>query len=140
MQAQTNGFPLLRRIMVYYGGKIGFGETLEGALSDLQPGHVTGQTIDSASDQSPTPSSSSPAPSKSSPAPSKTQPATTEQQVINDLSAAVTELNAAYETKDPQKISEAQAKVLKLANQLQQLQASSSASASPKSSPSKTGR
>jgi uncharacterized membrane protein (UPF0182 family) len=146
VQAQTNGYPLLRRIMVSYGGKIGFGETLEGALSDLQPGHVTGQTIDSASDQSPSPSSSSPAASRSAPAPStsRTQPATTEQQVINDLSAAVTELNAAYDTHDPQKISDAQAKVLKLAGQLQELQASSSAGASPRSSPTasptKTGR
>ena len=65
VQAQTNGYPLLRRVMVSYGDKIGFGETLQGALSDLQPGHVTGQTIDSGSDQTP-PASSSPSATPSS--------------------------------------------------------------------------
>ena len=62
--------------------------------------------------------------------------------MISQLSAAVTELNSAYDTKDPQKIADAQAKVLKLATQLQQLQASSSARSSPKPSatPTKTAR
>jgi hypothetical protein len=146
VQAQTNGYPLLRRIMVSYGGNIGFGETLEGALSDLQPGHHTGQTIDTGQDQTPpsgttTPTSPSSSPSSnpsSRPSSSATPPAVTEQQVIDKLSTAVSELNAAYDTHDPDKINAAQAKVLKLAGQLQQLQASSSARAAP--TPSKTAR
>ena len=138
VQAQTNGYPLLRRIMVSYGGKIGFGEDLAGAMSDLQPGHVTGETIDAASDQPPpsgtttppsTSSSAAPSPSKSpSSSPSTQPPPANEQQVIAQLGTAVTELNKAYDSHDPVKINEAQAKVLELAGRLAQLQHAASPS------------
>ena len=45
VQATSSGYPLLRRVLVYYGGNVGFGATLPGALSDFLPGHVTGQTV-----------------------------------------------------------------------------------------------
>ena len=131
-------YPMLRRVLVSYGNKIGFGEDLAGALSDLQPGAITGHTIDTSSDQTGSPTST-PSPSKSpspSSTPSNTPAPANEQQVIAALSTAVTELNAAYDSHDPDTINAAQAKVLKLAAQLQQLQTSSAPKPSSSAKPS----
>jgi uncharacterized membrane protein (UPF0182 family) len=70
--------PLLRRILVYYGDRIGFGANLSDALSDLQPGHTPGQTLNSSGGENPgpsnSPSSSSSSSSSSPPSSSASQP------------------------------------------------------------------
>ena len=38
-------YPTLQRILVTFGDKIGYGATLDAALSDLKPGHTPGQTL-----------------------------------------------------------------------------------------------
>ena len=78
VQGQSNGYPLLRRILVYYGDRIGFGANLSDALSDLQPGHTPGQTLNSSGGENPgpsnSPSSSSSSSSSSPPSSSASQP------------------------------------------------------------------
>jgi uncharacterized protein len=144
VQAQRSGFPLLRRVLVYYGGKVGFGETLANALSDLQPGHSTGQTIDEKNTGSPTNPPSSPSTSPSTPTPSggssgstgSTSPPTSDQ-LLTQLDAAYGELQTAKSSGDIVAIAKAQQKVDDLVKQLLDGRSSptppkSSASATPK--------
>jgi uncharacterized protein len=43
--ASGGALPVLARVIVVYGGKTGYGATLQNALSDFLPGHSTGQTV-----------------------------------------------------------------------------------------------
>ncbi|HEX2903293.1 MAG TPA: UPF0182 family protein [Jatrophihabitans sp.] len=116
-------YPILRRVQVAYGDRVGYAADLAGALQNLsQP--VVGQSLnDIGAATSPSPSSSpstSPSPSATgstapAPAPSTATPA--QNQLLSQLNAAFDDLSAAYKTGDPAKIGEAQARVAQLTKQ-----------------------
>jgi uncharacterized membrane protein (UPF0182 family) len=150
VQAQTNGYPILRRVLVDYGGDIGFAADLQDALSDLLPGHTTGQTIDNASDDgnnstpttppsTPTNSSSPSAPSSgSSNTPSTSPPKNpTVNSLLTQVNDAQTALKNAYASGNATTIARAEARVQILTNKLVAA-LNKSVSASPAASPSPT--
>ena len=102
VQAQSNGFPLLKRVLTYYGGRIGFGATLSAALADLQPGHSTGETL-GASGSDPTGTTPTTTPTttpstspSSSGAPPSAPPTTGTGSGSTSLPALLTQLDQAY--------------------------------------------
>jgi uncharacterized membrane protein (UPF0182 family) len=109
-------FPTLERVLVSYGGKLGYAATLSQALSDLLPGHQTGQTLDTigggastspgSSTSTPT---STPSGSSSSSPPVTTVP--TQQQQLAALDQAYADLQTAVKSGDFARIGAAQAKV-----------------------------
>jgi uncharacterized membrane protein (UPF0182 family) len=146
VQAQRSGFPVLRRVLVYYGGKAGFAANLANALTDLLPGHSTGQTLDNTSDNGPAPSSPSSSPSnspsnssppKSSPPPSSTTTLPSSMAgVLNDLEQANASLDTAKKSGDLVKIAQAQQRVDELVAQLLRLRSPSAGTGSASGSPS----
>jgi hypothetical protein len=113
----SGSYPQLQRIIVVYGDKIGYGNTLTDALSDFLPGHYTGETLQNVSPQSPPttvpstpPSSTTTSPSRSSAPPAtSTPPAPSVGQLLIAVDRAYTALQNAYKTGDPAKIGDAQA-------------------------------
>ncbi|MEO9139464.1 MAG: UPF0182 family protein [Jatrophihabitans sp.] len=148
VQAKKDGsFPLLRGVLAYFGSKVGFGATLNGALDDLRLNRRTGSSIDEISPStpgggpvapSPTPSSSpSSGPGASSSSPPGNLSVTS---LLGQLQQAQTNLNAAYDTHDPQTIADAQVKRDKLVDELLQARTQTKAPPSPKSTPSPSPR
>jgi uncharacterized membrane protein (UPF0182 family) len=139
-------YPTLQRVLVSYGNNLGYGATLQDALSDFLPGHHLGQTLGitegsgagasgSGSGTSSAPPSS-PAPSKSaSSSPPSTGSSASVDQLLTQLDQAVNDRNAAYDSHDADRIAAAEAKVQKIADQL--VRARASAAPSAKASPSK---
>jgi hypothetical protein len=138
-------FPTLQRVLVSYGNNLGYGATLEDALSDFLPGHHLGQTLGitegsgagasgSGSTPTPTPTPTTPAPSGTA---TGTPPAASVDQLLVQLDQAVSELNAAYDTHDPAKIAAAQAKRDQLVEQL--VQKAPTPTAKPTTKPTKPG-
>ncbi len=133
--SSANGFPILRRIAVQYGGKIGYGSTLAQALRNLdQP--VVGQEVDtsggttnptsppaSASTTPTRPPTSAPTPS---PAPSVAPPSVSPQldTVLRQLDTAFTELQNAYKSGNLAQIGQAQANLQTLLDQYAKLRGS----------------
>ncbi len=133
VQAQANGYPLLRRVLTAYGNKVGFGANLADALSDLQPGHFTGETLGASgsdtgasgtgSTPTTTPSTSaSPTGPSSSPT---TTPAAGGSGGSTSLPALLTQLNQAYadyqsvaKSGDQVKIATAQTRIDNLVKQI----------------------
>jgi uncharacterized membrane protein (UPF0182 family) len=131
-----SSFPTLQRVLVSYGGKIGYGATLQDALSDLQPGHTTGQTLDQTPGTVTPPSSGSPSPPGSSPPSSSTPSApTSRDQLLSQINQALATLQDAYKSGDFQAIGNAQAQLQRL---LQQYQTQFGLTGSPTSSASPT--
>ncbi len=130
------GYPILQRVLVVYGDKVGYATDLAGALDNLSHGPPgvsinTGQAVSPS--QTPTttsPSSSSPA-STSKPPSSSTPP--NAQAILTQLNAAFERLQAAYKSGDLAKIGQAQAEVQRLTQQYLTL-----LSTSPSPSPSGT--
>ena len=121
VQAQQNGFPILQRVAVYYGDKIGYGENLANALSDLSTGNV-GSTIGQASNSpspapSSTPTTSSPSKSPTPPSssgsssPSKSPTSTPSSSLNAQINSAYNDLQNATKTGDFAKIGAAQQKL-----------------------------
>jgi uncharacterized membrane protein (UPF0182 family) len=149
----ASSYPTLQRVLVTYGDKIGYGATLADALDDIRLGRATGASIDALGQTTgtvgtkPPPTTPNPSSSSSSAAPSGSSSAppsggaspTTVQGLLTQLSAAKSALDAAYNTKDPVKIAQAQAKEQALVDQLLQIGVSSSPapSSTPKPSPTK---
>jgi uncharacterized membrane protein (UPF0182 family) len=109
-------YPILVRVIVVYGDKVGYGATLADALTDFQVGHHTGQTLNLGSGASPTPgtgtSTTTPPPTGSSS--SSSAPAVSQQVLLQQLNSAFAELQAANKSGDFTAIGAAQAKVFKL--------------------------
>jgi uncharacterized membrane protein (UPF0182 family) len=136
--SSATGFPILRRILVQYGGRIGYGTSLSQALRNLdQP--VVGQEIDQSTATSPGPSPSTPSPPPSSTAPRPpsagptTPPLSVSPQIdtlLRQLDAAFTELQNAYKSGDLARIGQAQANLKTLLDQYARLRGPT-ASASP---------
>ncbi len=142
-----NGYPILQRVMVAYGDKIGYADTLAGALANLNHGPV-GVTVlnglsggtTTTSPTSPGPSASPPA-SSSAPSPAPSASASTgtaplpvgQQQLVAQLNSALNRLQQAYRSGDLAAIGQAQADVQRLSAQYLKGQSKSpSSSTSPK--------
>jgi uncharacterized membrane protein (UPF0182 family) len=119
-------YPTLQRVLVTYGEKIGYGATLAAALSDLQPGHTTGQTLQLGSttgeDNGPSTPPSSPTPTPTTSAPSTSAPPTTsvppdQRQLLAELNSAFAQFEAAQRSGDFAAAGAAQGKVNQLLQQ-----------------------
>jgi uncharacterized protein len=147
VQASNNGYPILRRILVAYGDRIGYAASLSNALSDLIPGHQTGQTLTAGSGSNNPGGTSTPTPTPT-PTGSGTAGGTstapggaTQQQLLTELDNAFNDLQAANKSGDFTAIGAAQAKVLKLLQQYLDkygpLPSGSATGATPKPTPTK---
>jgi uncharacterized protein len=137
--SSATGFPILRRVLVQYGGKIGYGETLSQALRNLnQP--VTGQEIGisgtgslNGSSTTPTPTPTTPAPTASAPSTPATGPPPSVSPgldtLLTQIDGAFTALQNAYKSGDLARIGQAQANLQKLLDQYQKLRGSSTSAA-----------
>jgi uncharacterized protein len=119
-------YPTLQRVLVAYGDSIGYGAHLSDALSDLKPGHTTGQTLTAGnagngSNQTtppPTPPNTSTPTSPTSPsAPTSTPPAVGQKAALAQLDTAFTDLQKANKTGTFEQQATAQARVLTLLQQ-----------------------
>jgi len=124
----TNTFPLLRRVLVAYGDKIGYGETLSSALQNLTQS-VVGEGINNIGSTSPTSTPpSAPAPS-ATPAPSAVPRDLT--AIVTQLDAAIVRLQDAYKRGDLPAIGQAQADIKRLSDLYLKARPGATASASP---------
>jgi uncharacterized membrane protein (UPF0182 family) len=147
----SSSFPTLQRVLVTYGNTIGYGATLDAALSDIKAGpNHEGQTIPalgqtttnpggSSSPPPPAGSTGSPSGSSSSSTPTPT-PTGNMQQLLRGLQDANNRLNQAYDSHDPIAIASAQAEEQRIVDQILRLNSpggssSSTSSPSPKRSP-----
>lgn len=125
-------YPVLVRVIAVYGDKVGYGATLQAALSDFLPNHQTGDTLDQGStgNKNTNPgggktggSSNSPSTSPSTGKPSGTHSSGT---VDPRIAAAEKALNRALQSNDP-------AAVIAALNRLNQLGGSYLITAQPPS-------
>ncbi|WP_375477214.1 UPF0182 family protein [uncultured Jatrophihabitans sp.] len=129
----SSAFPTLQRVLVRYGDKIGYSDTLDKALGEIRSGAVAGSSLSTLGSTStgtgtgtPTaaPTSSAPPVSSSSTAPtsSPTTPTTggptSVNTLLSQLATANQQLNSAYDSHDPTRIAQAQANELKIVQQL----------------------
>jgi hypothetical protein len=134
----STGYPILQRVLVAYGDKIGYAENLAEALENLSRGSV-GASIDGNSNsgggQSTSPSSTSP-PSSSSPSADPSSPPVTgtQAQLVQQLNTALSQLQAAYRTGDFEAIGRAQAEVQRLTTAYLKAQSATPGKSSPKPS------
>jgi uncharacterized membrane protein (UPF0182 family) len=150
----SSSYPTLQRVLVTYGDKIGYGATLEDALTDIREGRspgaslVLGQTTgNGGTSNNPPPSSPSTTPSApTSPTTTPTTPPATsgsattgtprtQQQILSELASVQQQLHNTPGDQ-PLKIAQLQQKQQDLINQLLQLQ--SSAPSAPKTTPKAT--
>jgi hypothetical protein len=137
----STGYPILQRVMVAYGDKIGYAADLAGALENLSRGPVGVSLINggvgTGSTTPPTTTSPSPTPPASS-APPSAQPTTppitgNQAQVLRELNSALNRLQAAYRSGDFAAIGQAQADVQRLTKE-----AADGLSATPSPKPTST--
>ena len=135
----STGYPILQRVLVAYGDKIGYAGNLADALANLSKGSVGASLIDGSSggqnnSSSPTPSTSPPA--SSSPSVEPTSPPVTgsQAQVLQQLNTALTRLQAAYRSGDFAAIGQAQAEVQRLTNAYLKAQSATPTKPTPKPS------
>jgi uncharacterized membrane protein (UPF0182 family) len=141
-------FPTLQRVLVSYGNNLGYGATLEDALSDFLPGHKLGQTLGDNFGQSPStnngggssspPSTSTPPASSSAPPSSTSAPpkAGSEQAILGQLRKVQDELKNTTGDQ-PLRIAQLQQQQQDLIQQLLSLSPSARPSSTPKPSASK---
>ena len=107
--------PLLRRVIVYYGSKIGYGQDLAGALKNLtEP--VVGQGIND-TPSSTTPPSSTPTTTAPTTPTAPSTGTTSNDVLLQQINTALTTLSNAYKTGDFAAIGQAQANLQKLLSQ-----------------------
>jgi uncharacterized membrane protein (UPF0182 family) len=117
-------YPTLQRVLVTYGNNIGYGATLNDALSDFLPGHSTGQTLSKNGGTSPPTGTSSPTNSSSSSPPSSrpssgasTVPPTSgdpKTRALQEIQTALDKMQADYARGDVAAGSAEQGKVVKM--------------------------
>jgi uncharacterized membrane protein (UPF0182 family) len=141
----ANSLPQLRRVIVSYGEKIGYGQTLASALRNLnQP--VVGQEINSTSSPgiaSPgatsSPNTTPPAASTAPPPTSSATPSPVPSEVtaiLTQLDDAMKRLQRAYQSGDFKAIGEAQADVQRLSEAYLKARTAPPGSTSPRPTPS----
>jgi uncharacterized membrane protein (UPF0182 family) len=135
----SSAYPTLQRVLVTFGDKIGYGETLSDALKDITAGRVAGFSLPGQAGgnaQSPSTTPTSPAPGSSSSSSSSTPPLPASvTAVLAQLDTAFSNLDAAYKTGDPVKIGQAEAEIKRLSQQYQRLRSASPST--PKPTPTK---
>jgi len=113
-------FTTLQRVLVYYGGQIGYGTTLSNAMSDLQPGHSTGESINlpgsSNGNPTSTPSATPTATPTGTPSGSSSAPSS-KDALLAQINATLNDLQSAYKAGDFQRIGADQAKLQQLLQQ-----------------------
>jgi uncharacterized protein len=133
----STGYPILQRVLVAYGDKIGYAASLDEALRNLSHPPVGASLLNGGSATPgvggggpPTSPSTSATPS-ATPTPTPTQSTLPpgQAQLLAQLNAALTKLQQAYKTGDLAVIGQAQADVLRLSTEYLK-----SASATPSSS------
>jgi uncharacterized protein len=111
----SGSYPSLQRVIVVYGNKIGYGQTLAAALSDFIRNHTTGQTVPGigggSSDGNNNPTQP-PTTHSSSPSDSNTSTSTAPPLVSPDLKAAERQLEQAIASGDKDAIAAALQKIL----------------------------
>ena len=142
----STGYPILQRVLVAYGDKIGYAENLAEALENLSRGSVGASLIDGNSGggqtSTPAPSTSPPATSAPSSEPSGPPVTGSQAQVLRQLNTALTQLQNAYRSGDFAAIGRAQAEVQRLTDAYLKAQSATPTrptpkpTASPSSSPS----
>lgn len=151
VQATTgsSSYPTLQRVLVTYGDNIGYGATLEDALTDITAGRDAGSSLqvgqttpnapgNPSGTSTPTGTPTAPASGTSSSPGSSKPPPTSVDSVLTQLDKARTDLDAAYATKDPLKIAQAQATEQRLIDQLLSVTTPPVPKSSPRASPSPT--
>jgi uncharacterized protein len=133
-----SSFPTLERVLVSYGGRLGYGATLSDALSDLQPGHFTGETLNTLGTTTPTstPSNTSSPPSSPSGSPSSSAPSS-KDALLAQINQALADLQTAYKSGDFTRIGTAQSKLQQLLQQYESQYGSPTSSPTPSPSKSK---
>jgi len=136
-----NPFPLLSRVVVEYGGTLGYGVNLPMALRNLTQGPVGREVSSGNTDSTPSPTSTPPvssppaSPTSKPPTTSSSPPSSSDlDTILRQLDAAFTRLQNAYRSGDFQAIGEAQADVQRLSEAY--LNARAGTSTSPSKSPS----
>ncbi len=138
----STGYPILQRVMVAYGDKIGYAANLADALDNLDRGPVgvsliggggvgSGGAQPGAGTPTPTPPATSAPPTADPTSPPVTG---TQAQTVQQLNAALARLQAAYRNGDFAAIGQAQAEVQRLTEAYLRGQSASSAAPSPKPS------
>jgi uncharacterized membrane protein (UPF0182 family) len=134
----STGYPILQRVLVAYGDKIGYAGNLADALANLSHGSVGSPLTDGSSSggQSSSPSSSTSPPPSSSPSSSSAEPTGppitgSQAQTLQQLNAALSRLQAAYRSGDFAAIGQAQADVQRLSAAFLKSQSSSPAKPTP---------
>ena len=109
----TGTYPQLQRIIAVYGDRVGYGASLSTALTDLQPGHLTGETLQIPGGATPGGGTPTPTPSTSTtpPASGTSTPPTSQQALLAELNSAFSDLVAAQSRGDFQAVGVAQGKV-----------------------------
>jgi uncharacterized membrane protein (UPF0182 family) len=140
----STGYPILQRVMVAYGDKIGYAENLADALDNLSHGPVgvslingtgTGGLGSGGLQTTPNPSTSPPASSAPPTADPTSPPITGSQaQTLTQLNAALNRLQKAYRSGDFAAIGQAQADVQRLSAAYLKGQSGAAGSPSPKPS------
>ncbi|MFL6162741.1 MAG: UPF0182 family protein [Jatrophihabitantaceae bacterium] len=137
----ANGYPILQRVLVAYGDKVGYAANLSNALINLSVGE-TGASLTTPGATSP-PDTSTPSSSASSPTPTPTPtqsssppPSATpgEVQLLAQLDIALSKLQAAYKAGDFAAVGQAQADVQRLTEAYLQARNLASPTASPSGS------
>ncbi|MEO6701874.1 MAG: UPF0182 family protein [Jatrophihabitantaceae bacterium] len=131
----SNGYPILQRVLVAYGDKIGYAASLDEALRNLSHPPVGASLLNGGSSGSSPPTTTPPStpPATSSPSatptptPSQSTLAPGEASIVAQLNEALNRLSAAYKSGDLAAIGKAQADVLRLSTQYSKAQASATA-------------
>ncbi len=142
----STGYPILQRVLVAYGDKIGYAANLADALDNLSHGPVGVSLLNgglgSTGGQTSSPAPSTSPPASSSPSAEPTSPPVTgsQAQIVQQLNAALAKLQAAYRSGDFTAIGQAQTEVQRLTTAYLKAQSATpgkpSATPSPSSSPS----
>jgi uncharacterized membrane protein (UPF0182 family) len=129
-------YPILQRVLVSYGGKLGYGATQANAQSDFAPGETTGHTLNLAGGTG-TPGGSSSTPSSpsssNSSAPPPPPPPVGGPVTLQQINQAVVDLHDAYSTGNSARIGQAEQRLYEL---VQRYNAQHPGSAAPSVSPS----
>ena len=129
------GYPVLQRILVAYGDKIGYAATLSDALANLNQDQV-GQSLNIGQTTGPSssPTTSAPTTPPSSSSSTSSTPASTATQLLTQINAALTKLQQDFKNGDLAATGQDQADILRLTTQYLALTGTSPSSGAPSSS------
>jgi uncharacterized membrane protein (UPF0182 family) len=107
-------YPVLVRVIAVYGDKVGYGATLDDALSDFKPGRQTGQTLTESGTGTVPPGTGTPSGSSSgtpTPGSGTANPPSGSKVTLQDLDKAESDFKAALASGDQNQVYTAQVKL-----------------------------